>query len=80
MAAAGYPVRIHGLDAIFDLLSGEDRVEIRPGWTRSCLGMPEISLQRPFDADSEAAVRALIAAADWYPLPEVGPDPFRSPH
>ena len=80
VAAAGYPVRIHGLDAIFDLLSGEDRVEIRPGWTRSCLGMPEISLQRPFDADSEAAVRALIAAADWYPLPEVGPDPFRSPH
>ena len=78
VASRGFPVRIHGLDAIFDLLSGEDRVEIRPGWTRSCLRMPEISLRRPCDADSEATVQALIAAAEWYPLPEVRPNPFRS--
>jgi hypothetical protein len=79
VSALGFPVRIHGLDAIFALLSGEDRVEIRPGWTRSCLRMPEISIRRPCDADSEATVQALIAAAEWYPLPEVRPNPFRAP-
>lgn len=79
VAELGYPVRIHGLDAIFDFLSGEERVEIRPGWTRSCLGMPEISLQRPYDVESEAAVQAIIDAADWYPLPAVYPIEFHMP-
>lgn len=80
LSAAGYPVWIQGLEAIFDWLSGEDRVEIQPGWAYSCVGAPEMALHRPYDAESEAQLQALVRAVDWYPLPEVVPDPFQRPN
>lgn len=77
LRTAGFPVRLQGLDTILEILSGEDRIEIRPGWALSCLGAPEMTLPQPFDAESREQVGRLIAAADWVPLPEVRPDPLQ---